>query len=496
MRLSLVVALLALALVAVALPTTAQNYNTYSPGPQVRQWTTNTPLTDTDEAQDYGMDVGMQRVAPVIIVGLLSFLAILIWTCCRCCCDKCRLRSADSCCTLVLGGLLFACAISGLALIIVGFEASADQDTAFNNVPTVVDSAVQWVDDLSGEIDGLLTYTAQLTFIGQEMLRVDNGTGVVDQDTIDSLDEASQLINESSNAVDDLAADAGIDDFQDSFAQDVDDYNAQRRTYVNIVLGVLLGLIAIEVTIALLNGFAGEGCQPKQNCFKYLTPIIGILSIIVLLLLWIVSGALVGVMTGLSDVCIDPDTSIIGLAEVTDDIPLFFIRCDEDDTLSNPFEAEVQDLSDGFDDAQDAITELYVEVTNSSECRTYNLTLCDELGDLLEDANNTIGNLSDAIGIGSFDSSGNAQSGVLRLVSCTELNSRYQLVLNVLCGDAAEALGKSTSVLLGFAVLYVVTLILTRLLTDVGLAKNKQKKVAPEASTSQLNPATSQETYI
>ena len=284
--------------------------------------------------------------------------------------------------------------------------------------------------------------------------------------------------------------------------------------------------------------------------------------------LQIVSGALVGVMTGLSDVCIDPDTSIIGLAEVTDDIPLFFIRCDEDDTLSNPFEAEVQDLSDGFDDAQDAITELYVEVTNSSECRTYNLTLCDELGDLLEDANNTIGNLSDAIGIGSFDSSGNAQSGVLRLVSCTELNSRYQLVLNVLCGDAAEALGKSTSVLLGFAVLYVVTLILTRyvlkklmdevvfclfvclfvclfaclfaclfvflvslflslcsyptralhklmltrppsclfipltalppcrLLTDVGLAKNKQKKVAPEASTSQLNPATSQETYI
>ena len=66
----------------------------------------------------------------------------------------------------------------------------------------------------------MLTYTAQLTFIGQEMLRVDNGTGVVDQDTIDSLDEASQLINESSNAVDDLAADAGIDDFQDSFAQD------------------------------------------------------------------------------------------------------------------------------------------------------------------------------------------------------------------------------------------------------------------------------------
>ncbi|EGD78471.1 hypothetical protein PTSG_09166 [Salpingoeca rosetta] len=395
----------------------AADDSTYTPGKQVKRWTTNNPLTDQNELVSYAQDVGVKRVAPVIVIGVLCFIGILIWSCCRCC-GKCRLESTDQCCSFSLGGLLICCSIAGLALIIVGLEASKDQDTAFNNVPTVVDSAVQWVDDLGAQIDGLLVLTGELVDIGDMILAADNGTGIVDNSTITSLKDASSVIEDASTAVDDLAAQAGIEDFRDSFASD--------------------------------GAFA---------C--------------------LVSAALVGVMTGLSDVCINPDASIIGLAEVTDPTITFFIQCDDDTSLDNPFADDTADLTDGFDSAQTAVLDLRDEINNSTECTQFNVTQCSTLSTLLLDANSTLGELNTAIGADSLDANGNADEGVLQLVSCSELNGRYQLVLNVLCGDAAEALGKSTEVLLGFAVLYVVVLVLTRLLTDVGVHQTNNNKIAP-----------------
>eukprot|EP01147_Barroeca_monosierra_P006501 gene6501-310_t len=457
----------------------AQNYNTYKPGPQVRKWNSGTELRDSDELMSYAQDVGIQRAGPVIIVGVLCFIGILIWTCCRCC-GRCRLKNTGDSCKTMLAALLFGCSVAGVVLIIVGLDASESQDAAFTSVPTVIDSAIEWVDDIGSELDGLLVLTENLTSIADELQRVDNGTGIIQNDTLNDLRDATNLIVQASNEIDEIVESAGIEDFRTSFADDVDKYNKQRKLYVNIVLGLLLGLIILEVSSTFLNAYASKGCKPKKNCLRYFTPVIGIASIIILLLLWIVAGALVGVMTGLSDVCIDPDDTIISLSGVDNDIVVFFMTCDRNDNLTNPFTEDAEELAGGFETAQDAILQLNEEINNSTECTVQNET-CAEMSRLLLMASDVLGEMGDAIGVNSLDESGNAQQGILALVSCAELNKRYHLVLNVLCGDAGEALGKSTEVILGFAVLFVVVQVTIRLLTDTGLDEDEVKlnQVAP-----------------
>lgn len=106
-----------------------------------------TELRDSDELMSYAQDVGIQRAGPVIIVGVLCFIGILIWTCCRCC-GRCRLKNTGDSCKTMLAALLFGCSVAGVVLIIVGLDASESQDAAFTSVPTVIDSAIEWVDDI------------------------------------------------------------------------------------------------------------------------------------------------------------------------------------------------------------------------------------------------------------------------------------------------------------------------------------------------------------
>lgn len=70
------------------------------------------------------------------------------------------------------------------------------------------------------ELDGLLVLTENLTSIADELQRVDNGTGIIQNDTLNDLRDATNLIVQASNEIDEIVESAGIEDFRTSFADD------------------------------------------------------------------------------------------------------------------------------------------------------------------------------------------------------------------------------------------------------------------------------------
>ncbi|EGD78472.1 hypothetical protein PTSG_09167 [Salpingoeca rosetta] len=447
----------------------AQNnldYELYSPGPQVRRWHSDFNLDlsnlDFDSLKGYAQDVGVKRVAPVIIVGVLCFIGLLIWTCCRCC-GKCRLTDASTCCKTVLMLLLLGTLIAGIAMISVGFDADRQQSDAMEAVPGVVDNVVQFLQDTSDYVVELGAVADDLAANTVALLEADNGTGVITQSTVQDLNDAVDLIETLADSIDTEVSDIDLTQLED-FSDNVDKYNEQRHLGLVIVLAVLLSLVLLEGLFALLNAYAGDDYKPKKNCMRYFTPVIGILAMIVLLVLWILSGALVGIMTASSDVCYDPNTQFTNLLEDTsnsqdvNDLISFFINCGQDPTLPNPLQSDINGILSSLNDSQVYVLDLRQEVRDEPNCDTpqYNST-CEAIAAALANTTRILDDLEEVLGANTIDSTGNARDGFLSLAGCYGLNERYNLVLRTFCGDAVEALGKSTEVVLGFAVIYVFT---------------------------------------
>eukprot|EP00056_Hartaetosiga_gracilis_P006257 m.94680 g.94680 ORF g.94680 m.94680 type:complete len:213 (-) comp12420_c0_seq4:3304-3942(-) len=76
-----------------------------------------------------------------------------------------------------------------------------------------------------------------------------------------------------------------------------------------------------------------------------------------------------------------------------------------------------------------------------------------------------------------IDENGNSSEGFLYLVSCSALNGRYQNMLNVFCGDGAEALGLSAGIFVGFALIYLFSQIISRIVSDVGRDEDDDVKI-------------------
>jgi len=466
------------------------DYKLYTPGTQVRRWHSDFDLQldelGGDNMVDYAQDVGVKRVAPVIIVGVICFIGLLIWACCRlsCCGNKCVIRDASTTCKLVMAALLIGTLISGIALISVGLDADRQQSDAMDGFPVVIDSVIGIVEETAAFVDDLTVLADRLSNNADDLIDAADGSGIITEADVEDMRDAVTQIRSISGDIDDEIDQVDFSDLDD-FSDDVGDYNDQRHTGMVAVLAVLLTLVLLEGGFALLNAFAGEGCKPKQNCLRFFTPIVGILSIIVLLLLWILAGALVGVMTASSDVCYDPNAQFTLLltnddGSDSDDLIQFFINCGADQTIPNPLKAEVNEIVTLLNNATTLAADLQQEVNNSSDCDTNanTMQICSDINDALVETRDILGDLQTTLGTNSIDANGNAQEGFLRLAGCYGVNERYNLALRTFCGDGAEALGKSTEVVLGFAVIYVFTQILIKLVTDTGMDYDDDSKLA------------------
>eukprot|EP00043_Microstomoeca_roanoka_P015558 m.155893 g.155893 ORF g.155893 m.155893 type:complete len:501 (+) comp16286_c1_seq1:198-1700(+) len=467
-------AAVAFGLLALAVLSAAQitNYDLYYPGPQVKRWMSSYTLdiSNSDGMTNYIRDVITNRGVPIAVVGVISLIGLLIWTCCRCC-DRCRLKDASSICKFVLLVLLLATLLSGVFLISIGFDADKKQADAMQNLPTVAESVTSFVDEVNAYVQELLDIGDRLAQNVQDLRAEDPAGLIIDSNTLDELNNAVDTINTEAETVNDDVNQIDLGDFT-TFSNKVDDYNDRRHLGFIIVLVVLLTLVLLEGAFALLNTCAGDNCKPKRNGCRYFTPIIGILSLIVLLVLWILSAALVIAMTASSDVCYDPNTQFTLL--IDDPIATYYITCGHIPGQDNPFKSEVETINSSVNAAQQAFDDLQAQLNSSTQC-DLDRPKCDRIAMLLNVTATIIDDLETTLGSNTIDDQGNAQDGFLSLISCYALNSRYNLVLNVFCGDAVEALGQSTEIVIGFAVVFVFTQVFTRLVTDTGLDEETSK---------------------
>eukprot|EP01147_Barroeca_monosierra_P006503 gene6503-312_t len=459
-------------------------YSLYRPGTQVKRWRSNFDLTlssmSGSDLVDYSKDVGFNRTLPIVVVGFVAFLGLLIWTCCRCC-GNCRLKEASGTCKFVVVLLLLATLVAGVAMISVGLDADRQQSNALSSSTSAVKNLIGIIDEIGETLNSIRGVAEDFRDNIDAIEDADPDNFVIEQQTIDDMRAVVTEIENNAEAIDNDVNDVNLDEF-DEFTDRMQDFDDKRHLGMVIILAVLLTLVLLEGIFALLNAFASEGCKPKRNCMRFFTPIVGILTIIILLVLWILAGMLVLLMTASADICYDPNaqfSSLLTSDSVSSDIQnltTFFIGCGDDATLTNPLDSEIDAIDSELQNLITLVVDAREALQNSSGCGG-NATLCDNLDQALNSTESTLQTFRTVVGFGSRDSRGQFTEGFLKFAGCYGLNERYHTLLRAFCGDGAEALGKSTEVILGFAVIYVFTQILIRVVTDTGLDEDSNQSV-------------------
>jgi hypothetical protein len=92
----------------------------------------------------------IERGTPVLAVGVFFILVLLVWGCCRCCCNngKMRVRETSDCCQHFTGLFVILLTACALCLIIVGLDADKKQTKTGALL-------VDHVNDLVALVDGL-----------------------------------------------------------------------------------------------------------------------------------------------------------------------------------------------------------------------------------------------------------------------------------------------------------------------------------------------------
>eukprot|EP00055_Hartaetosiga_balthica_P009768 m.39856 g.39856 ORF g.39856 m.39856 type:complete len:491 (+) comp6890_c1_seq1:57-1529(+) len=475
-----------LLLVAMVNVCDAQDYTPYTPGPQVRSWATGdlTLSSNLDTLLPYLKQVGYHRVAPFVAVGVIAFFAILIWSCCRCCCNKCHAKLEDgSFCGKVMFIVLLMVMVCSVGLAIGGLKAGKQQNTAFTNFPTILDSVTSYVDEVGAFNDDVAATTTTIIALLTE-LKDAQYSAFVDSNQIDAMISFVMILADTTNSVDVALSDLNFGSFT-SFNDQSQSINDLRDQFTVIVLAVLLGLILLEGLFSILDFCLNGNMRPSHNGCRFITYLVALFTILILLILWLLGGALIAATTVVSDVCLDPDAQFIsllneqGLQGQGQELTVFFLTCDTDMTLNHPFRTEIYNISSAINQT---LTELATTQSDVSQCdgllgasdptclRAHEIvTYLTSNTTLLEQELGTDPSLIDA--------QGNSSDGFLYLISCMALNGRYQNMLNVFCGDMGEALGLSTGIIVGFALIYLFSQIFTRIVSDVGRDEHSEPKI-------------------
>lgn len=366
---------------------------------------------------------------------------------------------------MVLGILALAAVVGSLCMVIVGLAADKQQSDTVTNIPDTIDFLLKIVDDISdlsvdvSEQSSLgLTITANIT---------STNDNIISEDFITAINETLASLNTTITDINDITADAGLDTFRDDISNQITDYEDQRHLFFVIALAVLIVVVALQGAVALMDWCAP--CKPKRSGLcRCLNPVLLIISFILTFILWILAAVLVVAATGTSDFCIEADANVLSVTNLdTEDVAVFLIRCDEDNTITHPYRTDIDDAGDLLDQFVAGKNNLTEEVRNDPDCGAGGsknatcqvlLNLIDDLGEVLDTVVDLIGNDTDSDGI--FD------EGALALLECDGLNSRYQRIANTVCDDMATSVIGLAELFIAFAVLFLAMQFLSRLLSD------------------------------
>eukprot|EP00056_Hartaetosiga_gracilis_P006258 m.94726 g.94726 ORF g.94726 m.94726 type:complete len:489 (-) comp12420_c0_seq7:3304-4770(-) len=456
----------------------------YTPGPQVRRWATGDLVltTNIDELLPYVESIAYNRAIPYLAVGVIAILAILIWSCCRCC-NKCHVGLKDgSFCGKIWFLLLLVVMVCSIGLAAGGIEASKDQNTAFVNFPTVIDSVTSYVMEVGTSTDEVDTRTGILVPLLEELQEVQYNM-FIDSNQVQAMIDFVETLNTTVASVDSSVGGLDFSTFSD-ISNESGNVNDIRNQYSLIVLGVILGLVLLEGFFAILNFCLSGSSRPSHNACRFIIYFLSFLTLLVLLVLWVAGGGLIVASTVVSDVCLDPDSQFLSLVNETGvqgqayELATYYLTCDVG-SPAHPFRTEIRNISNAINQT---LEELETTKSDVDDCATLlgaSDPRCVRAELVIEyiQTNTTALELELGTAPSLIDENGNSSEGFLYLVSCSALNGRYQNMLNVFCGDGAEALGLSAGIFVGFALIYLFSQIISRIVSDVGRDEDDDVKI-------------------
>jgi len=280
---------------------------------------------------------------------------------------------------------------------------------------------------------------------------IENNDGLqaagVDAEDLRQIRDALESIREEASSFD-------ASELTKSFDDDLQDYDKSRSRFLRAVLGVLCAFVVLTAIFALWNAKGPDTCRPAATgACKPITCIISSLTLLLVLILWIVAAVFIYVAQLSSDFCIDADVHVMQLAEfdasAEGDIGAYYITCDQDETLrscNNPFQGDMNSILEALEE--------FGTTVNGIDCSgtAPYVAQCESGKQELVNAYNELNNITTTF--------------VDAVLGCGLFNERYQAVVILLCNDFAGSIGSTTQVLLGFAVIFSLTEIFARLLSD------------------------------
>lgn len=419
---------------------------------------------DFNATIDYAKDVGIYRIAPWIIVGVVLVVIFLIWSCCRCCHCGCCDHTYDMSKTTrnVLAVIAVGCGIGGAIILIYGFKADSVQRDAVNSLPELFQNVIDWKnkfltasDNITANCDVLLSDINDISANDPSNTYISSSDITSMQNILNDIKQTAQDINSNINDVD-------FEKMKSDYADTAAKYDDYRHLAVIILFSVCLGFLLIQLIFALMNAYAVDECKPA-NCCCCLQPIITGLHLLLIFLAFIITAVLFGVATGLADFCIDADNNLITSVKLqSNEIAVYYMQCDENPNLQNPIFNDTNAVGRLFNDTRGNITEWRDDVAATTNCGS--TPSCTNMVTLLD---NTLSHVDDLeISVGKKNAQNQYTTGILRLVDCTEVNGKYQAVLNASCGTLFDSIRRTFIVMALFAFVMVLAEILYRFLGD------------------------------
>ena len=382
---------------------------------------------------DYVLQIAIPGIV-LIAIGVIAFFTFLIWSCCGCgCCPCCKTDDEIDCCccstktakyVYVLLALLTAGAVVGCGAY--GLSVDEGQEEAFNALVPAGNALGNWTNQLSRDInEQSALITSIRDTINKPNLNVQKETEVnafiaVLDATLAALDGLAFGVNAMS-----------LGTFTVKFEELIKPVNEYRQIALLAGLGVLLGIVLIQISLSFMNLFCNDSCKPNECCGgQIIQGTVSAVFLLAFLIIWIVFGILVSVTAVPADICKSP-IGVIGLTGVGDQFK-FFIECGDYNASAqvsqNPFASEISTLQDSVQ----LINTAWQVVTDAADPAG-----CTDTSGGKETCADQEAAATALINQLTFDE-------IVSYASCSSLNSLWNVIANTLCGTVGDSLAETT----------------------------------------------------
>jgi len=458
-------------------------YEAYTPGSWVKYYHKETfPEDPGEDMMAYMKEVLMNHVLYLVIFGVVVLALFVFWSCgsmecCakkNCCCAKCCADPpkifSNKCGRLILtivGGVLVLCIFS---ISMAGLDNEKKQDTSISDLGSILNVLTDWTNFTTGQlaitkhdINNILVITKNMTEWAWQEPNIESQIATYGGALADAMNATSQQISVINTTVQDT--NAALSKTKDDVSTSTNDFNEERAYLVTTAYSVVVVIIVAALLIAILKMVFPNTCAKKMRCCFGIFNIgyfgVLVITFVVVVLLYIMTLVV-------ADFCFTADTNFVNaLAFKKNDTFTYYVTCDTDATLVNPFKPDCETVEAQMANAQTQLLELDKVVVSTEDAITRlqknpsTAALADpykaDLAALKWQGNElklTIGLLNVSIGQDLTDMG--FQSGLLSSLHCYQLNLRYNAVIWQVCDTVYNPLAQSMEYCLAIFILLVV----------------------------------------